>query len=72
MLKHIKVTNFRSLDNFSMDFNEGLNVIIGKHTKKPHRTQNTINSYWWNRVGLEGKIRLTDAVLSKSYFLTGF
>lgn len=31
MLKHIKVTNFRSLDNFSMDFNEGLNVIIGEN-----------------------------------------
>lgn len=31
MLKHIKVNNFRSLDNFSMDFNEGLNVIIGEN-----------------------------------------
>lgn len=31
MLKRIKVTNFRSLDNFSMDFNEGLNVIIGEN-----------------------------------------
>lgn len=31
MLKHIKVTNFRSLDNFSMDLNEGLNVIIGEN-----------------------------------------
>ena len=31
MIKHIKVTNFRSLDNFSMDFNEGLNVIIGEN-----------------------------------------
>lgn len=33
MLKHIKVTNFRSLDNFSMDFNEGLNVIIANLRK---------------------------------------
>ena len=31
MLKNIKVNNFRSLDNFSMDFNEGLNVIIGEN-----------------------------------------
>lgn len=31
MLKKIKVKNFRSLDNFYMDFNEGLNVIIGEN-----------------------------------------
>ena len=31
MIKHIRVTNFRSLDNFSMNFNEGLNVIIGEN-----------------------------------------
>ncbi len=31
MLKKIKVKNFRSLDNFCMTFNNGLNVIIGEN-----------------------------------------
>lgn len=31
MLKKIKVKNFRSLDNFCMTFNKGLNVIIGEN-----------------------------------------
>jgi len=31
MLKKIKVKNFRSLHNFSTEFNEGLNVIIGEN-----------------------------------------
>ena len=31
MLKNIQVKNFRSLDNFSMKFNDGLNVIIGEN-----------------------------------------
>ncbi len=31
MLKTIKIKNFRSLKDFDMDFNQGLNVIIGEN-----------------------------------------
>ncbi|WP_298535989.1 ATP-dependent endonuclease [uncultured Methanobrevibacter sp.] len=31
MLKSIKIKNFRSLKNFNMEFNQGLNVIIGEN-----------------------------------------
>ncbi len=31
MLKSIKIKNFRSLKNFNMEFNSGLNVIIGEN-----------------------------------------
>lgn len=31
MLKKLSVKNFRSLDNFTLEFNEGLNVIIGEN-----------------------------------------
>ena len=31
MLKSIKIKNFRSLKNFDMEFNQGLNVIIGEN-----------------------------------------
>ena len=31
MIKTIHIKNFRSLKDFQMDFNEGLNVIIGEN-----------------------------------------
>ena len=31
MLKSIRIKNFRSLKNFNMEFNKGLNVIIGEN-----------------------------------------
>ncbi|WP_304094660.1 AAA family ATPase [Methanobrevibacter ruminantium] len=36
MLKSIKIKNFRSLKNFNMEFNQGLNVIIGKMMQERH------------------------------------